>query len=108
MGNLVDNGRGHFVRSGTHAQVFTTPYSGTETDIRNDLEKYQGCIALALSIDPVRRVLDFDRRATLHSGAQRRRGCRQDALLKTSWNGSEWVNDKEENGLVQYTSAIKF
>jgi meiosis-specific APC/C activator protein AMA1 len=83
VGNPVDDGRGHMIRSGTHAQVFTTSFSGARPNQQEDLEKYHGRVASALDIDRARRVLDFDGRATLPRAMKPRRKYEGAAPVKT-------------------------
>lgn len=94
-GNPVDDGHGHFVRSGTNAQFYTTPFSRSKTGPQDDTDRYHGRIASALDIDRVRRVLDFDTHATLPS-ARPQKGRHQRKSVKTIWDGVEWVNDDKE------------
>lgn len=96
-GNPIDDGHGHLLRSGTHARVFSTSFSTTKPDPADDLDKYQGRIASALDIDRVRKVLEFDQRATLPRSMPLYRAQAQ-ASIKTMWTGSGWANGKENCG----------
>ncbi|KAI0010054.1 WD40 repeat-like protein [Xylariaceae sp. FL0662B] len=90
-GLAVDGGRGRLVSSGTNARLYTTSFSNTRARSEEDQEKHEGRLALALKIDRVQRILDFDGYSTFprckHKGRASLRGA------KTTWTGSEWSND---------------
>lgn len=94
-GNPVDDGHGHFIRSGTNAHFHTTPFSRSKTGPQEEVDRYHGRIASALDIDRVRRILDFDTRATLPR-ARPQTGRHQRKSVKTIWDGAEWVNDDKK------------
>lgn len=56
----VDDGRGHLVRSGTNARIFTASFCSAVARPKEDSAKHQSRIATALGIDRARRILDFD------------------------------------------------
>ena len=97
-GHPVDDGHGHLIRSGTNAHFHTTPFSRSKPNPQEETDRYHGRIASALDIDRVRRILDFDTRATLPR-ARPQIGRHQRKSVKTIWDGAEWVNnDKQEHG----------
>ncbi|KAI1496520.1 WD40-repeat-containing domain protein [Biscogniauxia marginata] len=90
-GSAVDGGGGRLVSSGTNARLYTTSFSNSRPKSEEEQEKHEGRLALALKIDRVQRVLDFDGFSTFPR-------CRSKGrpLLKTSkttWTGTEWSND---------------
>ncbi|KAK6955266.1 hypothetical protein Daesc_002897 [Daldinia eschscholtzii] len=56
----VNDGRGRRVSSGTNARLYTTAFSNTRPKSEDEQEKHEGRIALALKIDRIQRILDFD------------------------------------------------
>ena len=107
-GNSIDDGRGHFVRSGTHAQVFTMPLCKRTSRSQDELGRYHDRVASALSIDRARRILDFDRRATSPRSTRNRRPNWWSASETTTWNGTEWVNGKERKSQTQSSTREEF
>ncbi|KAI1371726.1 WD40 repeat-like protein [Hypoxylon crocopeplum] len=87
----VDDGRGRRVSSGTNARLYATSFSNTQPKSEEDQEKHEGRLALALKIDRVQRVLDFDRYSTFPRCKPKDRSSLREA--KTTWTGSEWCND---------------
>ncbi|KAH9886408.1 WD40 repeat-like protein [Xylariomycetidae sp. FL2044] len=87
-GHAVDGGRGQLVNSGTNARLYNTSFCTTRPKSEEDQEKHEGRLALALKIDRVQRVLDFDGYSTFPR-------CRRNSLrsAKTIWTGTEWSND---------------
>jgi hypothetical protein len=100
MGHPVDDGHGHMIRSGTHAQVFTTPISRAMSTPQTDSEIHQGRIASALNVDRVRKILDFDGVSASPQTPQGLHGRLTEVEPKTKWNGVEWVSAKENEGIV--------
>jgi hypothetical protein len=100
-GSSIDDGRGHFVRSGTHAQVFTMPLCKRRSCSQDELGRYHDRIASALSIDRARRILDFDRRATSPRSPRSRRPSWWSASETMTWNCTEWLNGKESKSQTQ-------
>ncbi|KAI1419430.1 WD40-repeat-containing domain protein [Xylaria sp. FL1777] len=90
-GVAVDGGRGRLVSSGTNARLYTTSFSNLRPKSEEDQEKHEGRLALALNIDRVQRVLDFDGFSTFPRCKKRIRPSLQPA--KTIWTGTEWAND---------------
>lgn len=90
-GVAVDGGRGRLVSSGTNARLYTTSFSNLKPKSEEDQEKHEGRLALALKMDRVRRVLDFDGYSTFPRCKKKTRP----PLLssKTTWTGTEWAND---------------
>ncbi|KAI0596900.1 WD40-repeat-containing domain protein [Biscogniauxia sp. FL1348] len=89
--SAVDDGGGRLVSSGTNARLYTSSFSNCRPRSEEEQEKHEGRLALALKIDRVQRVLDFDGYSTFPR-------CRSKGrpLLKTSkttWTGTEWSND---------------
>ena len=56
----VDDGHGHWLRSGTNARIFPATFSTTSSRADYDTERYHGRIATALGIDRARRIFEFD------------------------------------------------
>ncbi|KAI6780314.1 Meiosis-specific APC/C activator protein-like protein [Emericellopsis cladophorae] len=98
LGHPVDDGRGHMIRSGTHAQVYTTPVSRGKSTLQGDSELYQGRIARALNIDRVRKILDFSGRSTSPQASRDANGRLTKMEAETKWNGVGWVSAKETEG----------
>lgn len=88
-GHVVDDGHGHLLRRGTHARVFSSAFLLSKPSPSEDLEKYHGRIALALNIDRVRRVLEFDQQPST-PGLLRSPQAPQSSG-KTVWTGSGWA-----------------
>ena len=69
-GSATDDGRGHLIRRGTNARLFTMTSLVGRSSAQDDLENYHGRIASALNIDRVRKVLNFHlRRPMSHAGS---------------------------------------
>ncbi|KAI1164504.1 WD40-repeat-containing domain protein [Nemania serpens] len=90
-GVAVDGGRGRFVSSGTNARLYTTSFSHLRPKSDEDQEKHEGRLALALDMDRVQRVLDFDGFSTFPRCKKKTRPSLQSA--RTSWTGTQWAND---------------
>ncbi|KAI0531686.1 WD40-repeat-containing domain protein [Xylaria digitata] len=90
-GVAVDGGRGRLVSSGTNARLYTTSFSNLKPKSEEDQEKHEGRLALALKIDRVQRVLDFDGFSTFPRYKKKTRPPLQST--KTTWTGTEWAND---------------
>ncbi|KAI1174259.1 WD40 repeat-like protein [Nemania sp. FL0916] len=90
-GVAVDGGRGRLVSSGTNARLYTTSFSHLKPKSEEDQEKHEGRLALALKMDRVRRVLDFDGFSTFPRYKKRTRPSLKS--VKTTWTGTEWAND---------------
>ncbi|KAI2626894.1 WD40 repeat-like protein [Xylaria nigripes] len=90
-GVAVDGGRGRFVNSGTNARLYTTSFSSLKPTSEEEQEKHEGRLALALKMDRVQRILDFDGYSTFPRYKKKSRPSLQSA--KTSWSGTEWTND---------------
>ncbi|KAL7624747.1 hypothetical protein AAE478_006319 [Parahypoxylon ruwenzoriense] len=88
----VDDGRGRQMSSGTNARFYTTSFSNTLSGSGEEQEKHEGRLALALKIDRIQRVLDFDGYSTF---PRRKHKVRAPMLrgARTTWTGSEWSND---------------
>ncbi|KAI1078611.1 WD40 repeat-like protein [Whalleya microplaca] len=91
-GLAIDGGRGRLVSSGTNARLYTTSFSNTRTKSEEEQEKHEGRLALALKIDRVQRILDFDGYSTFPRCKPKGRPSLRHA--KTTWTGSEWSNDQ--------------
>ncbi|KAI1479385.1 hypothetical protein K445DRAFT_78256 [Daldinia sp. EC12] len=87
----VNDGRGRRVSSGTNARLYTTAFSNTRPKSEDEQEKHEGRIALALKIDRIQRILDFDGYSTFPRCKYKGRPPLREA--KTTWTGSEWSND---------------
>ncbi|KAI1134276.1 WD40 repeat-like protein [Hypoxylon sp. FL0543] len=87
----VDDGHGRRVSSGTNARLYATPFSNARPKSEEDQEKHEGRLALALKIDRVQRILDFDGYSTFPRCKHKARPLLRKA--KTIWTGSEWSND---------------
>jgi hypothetical protein len=94
----VDDGHGRRLQSGTHAPVIDPPFCTAKPSSQEILENYNGRVATALDIDRVRRILDFDQRTTLPRYVSSKKTKTPHGSVRTIWNGSEWTNDKENNG----------
>lgn len=90
-GGSVDDGRGRRVSSGSNARLYTTSFSNTRPKSEEDQEKHEGRLALALKIDRVQRILDFEGFSTFPRCRPKGRPLLRDA--KATWTGSEWSND---------------
>ncbi|KAI6088729.1 WD40 repeat-like protein [Hypoxylon rubiginosum] len=90
-GGGVDNGRGRRVSSGTNARLYTTSFSNARPKSEEEQEKHEGRLALALKIDRVQRILDFDGYSTFPRC--RYKGGPSLREAKASWTGSEWHSD---------------
>ncbi|OTB04810.1 hypothetical protein M426DRAFT_261447 [Hypoxylon sp. CI-4A] len=87
----VDNGRGRRVSSGTNARLYTTSFSSTRPKPEEDQEKHEGRLALALKIDRVQRILDYNGYSTFPRCKSKGRPALQET--RTTWTGSEWSNN---------------
>ncbi|KAF6811212.1 WD domain-containing protein [Colletotrichum sojae] len=87
----VEDGRGHYFRSGTTAPIFTANFSTARNKMKEDFERHQGMLADALRIDQTSRILDF-RQYAAQVQMPRQAGQQSPLPLKTSWNGSQWVS----------------
>jgi hypothetical protein len=90
-GVAVDGGRGRLVSPGTNARLYTTSFSNLKPKSEEDQEKHEDRLALALKIDRVRRILDFDGFSTFPRYRKKTRPSLPSA--KTTWTGTEWTND---------------
>ncbi|KAI8625103.1 WD40 repeat-like protein [Xylariaceae sp. FL1651] len=90
-GVVVDGGRGRLVSSGSNARLYTTSFSNLRPKSEEEQEKHEGRLALALKIDRVQRVLDFDGYSTFPRCKKKTRPSLRSA--KTTWTGTEWTND---------------
>ncbi|KAI5920922.1 WD40-repeat-containing domain protein [Camillea tinctor] len=89
--SAVDGGGGRLVSSGTNARLYTTSFSNSRPSSEEEQEKHEGRLALALKIDRVQRVLDFDGFSTFPRYT--RKGRPSLKTSKTIWTGTEWEND---------------
>ncbi|KAI1490905.1 WD40-repeat-containing domain protein [Biscogniauxia mediterranea] len=85
--SAVDDGGGRLVSSGTNARLYTTSFSNRRPKSEEDQEKHEGRLALALKIDRVQRVLDFDGYSTFPRCRSKGRPSLQTS--KTTWTGTE-------------------
>ncbi|KAI8958273.1 WD40 repeat-like protein [Daldinia sp. FL1419] len=87
----IDDGRGRRLSSGTNARLYATAFSDTRPKSEDEQDKHEGRLALALKIDRIQRILDFDKYSTFPrckpKGRPQLRGT------KTTWTGTEWSND---------------
>ncbi|KAI1770575.1 WD40 repeat-like protein [Hypoxylon cercidicola] len=90
-GSGIDNGRGRRVSSGTNARLYTTSFSNARPKSEEEQEKHEGRLALALKIDRVQRILDFDGYSTFPR--YRHRGKPLLRETNTRWTGSVWKSD---------------
>ncbi|KAI2602504.1 WD40 repeat-like protein [Hypoxylon sp. NC1633] len=90
-GGSIDDGHGRRVSSGTNARLYATSFSNAKPKSEEDQEKHEGRLALALKIDRVQRVLDFDGYSTFPRCRHKGRPLLRET--KTTWTGSEWCND---------------
>lgn len=88
--STIDDGQGHLFRSGTNARVFSTSFSSLRPSAVEELERYQGRVASALSMDIVRKVLDFDGHGTFPRCAAKKLSSAMSQ--RTAWTGSEWCS----------------
>ena len=92
-GSGVDAGRGQLISPGTNARLHTTTFSPHRPRSEEEQEQHEGRLALALKMDRVQRVLDFDGFATFpRYNADSFLRSRMD-FSRTTWNGTEWSND---------------
>ncbi|KAF6839221.1 meiosis-specific apc c activator protein ama1 [Colletotrichum plurivorum] len=82
----VEDGRGHYFRSGTTAPIFTANFSTARNKMKEDFERHQGMLADALRIDQTSRILDF-RQYAAQVQIPRQAGQQSPLPLKTSWTG---------------------
>lgn len=90
-GGAVEAGRGRLVSSGTNARLYTTTFSNLKPKSEEEQEKHEGRLALALKMDRVRRILDFDGFSTFPRCKKKTRPSLPST--KTTWTGTEWAND---------------
>ncbi|KAI0880151.1 WD40 repeat-like protein [Annulohypoxylon maeteangense] len=88
----IDDGHGRRVSSGTNARLYATSFSNVRPKSEEDQEKHEGRLALALKIDRVQRILDFDGYSTFPSCKHKKRPSLRET--RTTWTGSEWSNDR--------------
>ncbi|KAI1759094.1 WD40 repeat-like protein [Hypoxylon sp. FL1150] len=88
----IDNGRGRRVSSGTNARLYTTSFSNARPKSEEEQEKHEGRLALALKIDRVQRIFDFDGYSTFPR-CRRYKGGPSLRETTASWTGSEWRSD---------------
>ncbi|RYP51094.1 hypothetical protein DL768_003500 [Monosporascus sp. mg162] len=82
------------VYPGTHARLYTTSFSSVRPESEEEQEKHEGRLALALKMDRIQRVLDFDSYAkTFPRWSGSSRGRSRIDTTRTTWNGTEWSND---------------
>lgn len=90
-GVAVDAGRGRLMSSGTNARLYTTSFSNLRPKSEEDQERHEGRLAVALDINRVSRILDFDGFSTFPRHKKKNRPALQPT--QTVWTGSEWAND---------------
>ncbi|KAI1823913.1 WD40-repeat-containing domain protein [Xylaria intraflava] len=90
-GVAVEGGRGRLVSSGTNARLYTSSFSNLKPKSEEEQEKHEGRLALALKMDRVQRILDFDGFSTFPRCKKKARPSLQAA--RTTWSGTEWTND---------------
>lgn len=79
--------------SGTNAPLYTTNFTATATKNEDEAESLADIIAKALDLDRAQRVFKF-----VDSNTPSRTGStgtqkHEKLIQKTSWNGTEWVQD---------------
>ncbi|KAF3070588.1 putative WD repeat-containing protein C13G6.08 [Daldinia childiae] len=87
----VDDGRGRRVSSSTNARLYATAFSDARPKSEDEQEKHEGRLALALKIDRIQRILDFDGYSTFPRCKHKERLLLRET--RTTWTGSEWSND---------------
>lgn len=89
----VDAGRGRLISPGTNARLHTTSFSNQRPRPEEAQDQHEDRLALALKMDRVQRVLDFDGFATFPRC--KRNSCLRSRMdiSRTTWNGTEWSND---------------
>ncbi|RYP00341.1 hypothetical protein DL764_006541 [Monosporascus ibericus] len=93
-GSAIEGGRGRLFSPGTHARLYATSFSNVRPESEKEQEKHEGRLALALKMDRVQRVLDFDSYAkTFPRWSGSSRGRSRIDTTRTTWNGTEWSND---------------
>ncbi|KAL0940605.1 WD domain-containing protein [Colletotrichum truncatum] len=93
-GTAVDDGRGHYLRSGSNARMITTNFATARIKKKEDLERYEGILAAALQINQASRVLDFTH-ITSPSWKREQKSQASPLESKTYWNGTKWVSPEK-------------
>lgn len=96
----VDDGRGHFMQSGTNARIFPARFATNRAPSSDEMEQHEGRLASALDIDRVVRVLDFGDAPRLNNNSPvtplsggRGRSATLPSHGRTLWDGSTWTNN---------------
>ncbi|KAH0444653.1 WD domain-containing protein [Colletotrichum camelliae] len=91
-GTAVDDGRGHYIESGTNARLFTTNFATSRIKRREDFERNQGIVADALQINQVERLLDFEHPIPSLSRTLTQKSQQAQLESRTRWTGTKWHN----------------
>ncbi|KAF5511047.1 hypothetical protein CGCS363_v002623 [Colletotrichum siamense] len=91
-GTAVDDGRGHYLESGTNARLFTTNFATSRVKRREDYERNQGIVADALQINQVERLLDFEHPVPSLSRTLTQKSQQAQLDSRTHWTGTKWLH----------------
>ncbi|RYP22839.1 hypothetical protein DL765_001435 [Monosporascus sp. GIB2] len=106
-GSAIEGARGRLFSPGTHARLYTTSFSKVPPESEEEQEQHEGRLALALKMDRVQRVLDFDSYAkTFPRWRGSSRGRSRIDTTRTTWNGTEWSNDDYVPGAPRDVRAL--
>ncbi|KAE9572343.1 hypothetical protein CGMCC3_g11594 [Colletotrichum fructicola] len=94
-GTAVDDGRGHYLESGTNARLFTTNFATSRVKRREDYERNQGIVADALQINQVERLLDFEHPVPSLSRTLTQKSQQAQLESRTHWTGTKWVSPEK-------------
>ncbi|KAF9878494.1 SNARE domain-containing protein [Colletotrichum karsti] len=90
-GTAVDDGHGHYLRSGSNARFITTNFSTARIKKKEDLEQHRGMLADALKLNQISRILDFEHPigSSYRVLAQQNKQTQKES--KTYWTGTQWL-----------------
>ncbi|KAH6888748.1 WD40-repeat-containing domain protein, partial [Thelonectria olida] len=92
------------VRRRVNTRAFSASFHKPKLNARDDLIKHEGRIAMALDIDRVRKVFDFDHSNQIPQCIRGSRDDRSTDRTRTMWDGCGWMNGEEAFSTLDQTT----
>ncbi|KXJ87097.1 WD40-repeat-containing domain protein [Microdochium bolleyi] len=99
------SGRGSLLSAGTNARLYRSAFAGTRARTEHEQESHEGRLALALKMDRVSRILDFDGRLTFPR-CRSKTTSRPRIDQKTAWTGSEWLPGRQQTEALPHKTCL--